>query len=257
MFLPRSTDRRPFIAVMVGLIILAWLALAVWGQSPYSRYLHHNALDEVTLRGSSAGLILVFVGGWTLMTVAMMLPTVVPLLLLFTRLVRNRGDRTRLLALVIAGYLGIWSLFGVVIHIGDRLLHLAIEQSAWLTANVWILGAGTLLVAGAYQFTPLKYQCLDKCRSPLSFITERWHGSREALQSFRIGVDHGIFCVGCCWSLMLLMFVVGVGSLGWMFALATVMAVEKNVPWGKRLSTPLGIALLASGLAVAAGALIA
>jgi predicted metal-binding membrane protein len=150
--------------------------------------------------------------------------------------------------MLITGYLGIWTLFGFMVLIGDWGLHQAIEEIAWLEANVWALGAATLVVAGLYQFTPLKYHCLDKCRSPLSFIMGHWRGSHEQTQAFRLGVRHGIFCIGCCWSLMLLMFVVGMANIGWMLVLGTVMAVEKNMPWGRRLSAPLGAALLGWGL---------
>jgi predicted metal-binding membrane protein len=113
------------------------------------------------------------------------------------------------------------------------------------------LAPAVLVLAGIYQFTPLKYHCLDQCRSPLAFITARWRGRRDALAAFGLGVDHGLFCLGCCWSLMLLMFAVGVGSLGWMLGLAAVMAVEKNLPWGRQLSAPVGLGLVASGLATA------
>src|SRR5438132_555279 len=87
-------------------------------------------------------------------------------------------------------------------------------------ASPWVIGAGVLLLAGLYQFTALKHKCLEKCRSPLSFIMEHWRGGRQEQEAFHLGVRHGMFCVGCCWSLMLLMFVVGVGSLAWMLALA-------------------------------------
>ncbi len=252
MFWPRVQDRRLFTALLVALVALAWLALMAWGQSPYGRFLDHKELGEIEvgLDGGVVGLAVVFVGGWTLMTFAMMLPTSLPLVQLFRRMTQQRADGALLVALLIAGYLSVWMLFGVVAHIGDRGLHVVVEQSAWLDANAWVLGAGVLMLAGVYQFTPLKYHCLDKCRSPLSFITEHWSGSRERTQSFRLGVHHGIFCVGCCWSLMLLMFAVGVGNLGWMLALGVVMAIEKNMPWGRRLSAPLGVALLASGLVV-------
>ena len=101
--------------------------------------------------------------------------------------------------------------------------------------------------AGIYQFTPLKYHCLDKCRSPFSFISAHWSGGNESAQSLRLGLDHGLFCVGCCWTLMLLMFGVGAGNLGWMLLLGGVMAVEKNMPWGRRLSSPLGVFLVGCG----------
>ena len=200
---------------------------------------------------------LVFLAGWTLMTVAMMLPTSLPLVTLFRRLTRRRSDRLALVGLLIAGYLGVWALFGGLAHLGDLLIHETVERSVWLGANSWIIGAGTITLAGIYQFTPLKYKCLDKCRAPLGFITEHWRGSRERSQAFRLGVHHGLFCLGCCWSLMLLMFVVGVGNLGWMLALGTVMAVEKNMPWGKKISTPLGVVLVGWGLALAAFATLA
>ncbi len=138
--------------------------------------------------------------------------------------------------------------FGVLAHVGDLAIHAAAEQSGWLGSNEWVIGSGTLLLAGAYQFTPLKYQCLDKCRSPFSFISGRWRGGNEPVQSLRLGIDHGIFCLGCCWSLMLVMFGVGAGSLGWMLVLGAVMGIEKNMPWGRKLSAPLGIALVSWGL---------
>lgn len=245
---PRVSDLRLFTALMGALIALAWLVLWAWGQSPYGRFLRHEELGEVTFGGGALLLVLVFVAGWTLMTVAMMLPTSLPLVALFHALVRQRPDRARLVLLLIVGYLSTWTLFGVVVHIGDRGVHGAVEQSPWLEANAWILVTATLALAGVYQFTPLKYRCLDKCRSPLSFIMEHWRGRHDQAQAFRLGVDHGIFCIGCCWSLMLLMFAVGVGNVGWMLALGTVMAVEKNMPWGRRLSAPIGVVLLGWGI---------
>ena len=246
---PRD-GHRLFVALMVGLIALAWLALWVWGQSPYGRFLSHHSLEA--LRGDGT-LVLVFVAGWTLMVVAMMLPTSLPLVALFRTLVRGRPDRTRLTVLLIAGYLAVWTLFGVLVYCADWILHGAVEQSTWLEANVVpFIGAGTLLMAGLYQFTPLKYHCLEKCRSPLSFVTEHWRGSREQSQSFLLGAHHGLFCVGCCWSLMLLMFAVGLGSLGWMLVLGAVMAVEKNVFWGRKIGAPLGVVLLGWGLILGA-----
>jgi predicted metal-binding membrane protein len=232
---------------MGALITLAWLALWAWGQSPYARFLSHHHLDEV--RGGG-GLMLVFIAGWALMIVAMMLPTSLPLVTLFHTLTNRRMDQRQLVSLLLVGYLCIWVLFGVVIYLGDWILHHVVEHNAWLQANTWGLGAVTVVLAGLYQFTPLKYHCLDKCRSPLSFIMEHWRGRHDKAQAFRLGVHHALFCLGCCWSLMLLMFAVGVGNVGWMLALATVMAIEKNMPWGRRLSAPLGVFLLGWGLAL-------
>lgn len=235
------SERRLFTPLMVALITLAWLVLWVWGQSPYGRFLSHHSLEEV--RGGGL-LMLVFVAGWTLMIVAMMLPTSLPLVMLFRAVIRQRANHTRLVALLIAAYLCVWVAFGVLVYLADWSLHEAVEQSAWLRTNAWVLGGATFLLAGLYQFTPLKYRCLDKCRSPLNFIVGHWQGGHEQAQAFKLGVNHGIFCLGCCWSLMLLMFAIGVGNIGWMLALGTVMAIEKNMPWGRRLSGPLGVVLL-------------
>src|SRR5713101_4508525 len=235
--------RRPFGVALAGLIGFAWLSLWLWGQSPYGRFLSHEGIDGA---GGGGLLALTFVGGWTLMIVAMMLPSSLPLVLMFSVLTRQRPDRVQLVGLLLLGYLCTWATFGAAIHAGDLGLHAAVRQVDWLGSHAWVIGAATLIGAGAYQFSSLKYRCLEKCRSPLSFITEHWRGRGERGQAFVLGVHHGLFCVGCCWLLMLLMFAVGVGSLGWMLALAAVMAVEKNLSWGRRLSGPLGLLLIAS-----------
>jgi predicted metal-binding membrane protein len=240
--------RRPFALALAALVGLAWLTLWLWGQSPYGRLLSHEGIDAA---GGGTLLALTFVGGWTLMIVAMMLPSSLPLVLMFGVLTRQRQDRLVLLGLLLLGYLATWATFGAVIHAGDLGLHAAVRQVNWLGGHAWVIGAATLVAAGVYQFSPLKYRCLEKCRSPLSFITEHWRGRGERAQAFRLGVHHGLFCVGCCWLLMLLMFAVGVGSLGWMLSLGAVMALEKNVRWGKRISAPLGVVLIAAGFAVA------
>ena len=240
-----------FLALLVALIAVAWMSLWVWGQSPYARFLDHEALTELT--GEDVTLLVFFVAGWTLMIFAMMLPTTLPLMTMFHKMVRDRPSHLRLVGLLVFGYLAVWSGFGVLIHLADVLVHEGAERIGWLEANYWAIGAGTLILAGVYQFTPLKYHCLDKCRSPFSFIAGHWSGGNEAVQAVRLGADHGLFCVGCCWSLMLLMFGVGAGNIGWMLVLGSVMALEKNMPWGRRLSKPLGVTLIVSGAIVTLG----
>lgn len=239
---------RLFLVLLAALIALAWVSLLAWGQSPYSRFLDHEALTEVT--GEDVRLLVFFVAGWTLMIFAMMLPTTLPLIRLFRNITSDRSNHIVLAGLLSAGYLMVWMAFGVLVHVADLGVHELSEQIGWLDSNDWVIGAGTLVLAGAYQFTPLKYHCLDKCRSPFSFINRRWSGGNELSQSFQIGFDHGIFCLGCCWSLMLLMFGVGAGNIGWMLLLGGVMGVEKNMPWGRRLSAPLGYSLIGSGALV-------
>ena len=239
-------ERRAFLGLIASLVGSAWCALWIWGRSPYGRYLGHQQLGEIGA-GSLLLPITLYLIGWTLMTVAMMLPTTLSLLEIFRRLTAQRRDRSQLLALVITGYLAVWVGFGIAAHGADWLLHEIVERSSWLEANAWLIGAATLLLAGAFQFSRLKYRCLDKCRAPLSFVTEYWRGRDERRNAFLLGIHHGVFCVGCCWALMLLMFAVGVGNVAWMLALGAVMAAEKNLPWGRKLSAPLGVALIGWG----------
>ena len=239
-----------FLPIFSSLVVLAWVMLWAWEQSPYGRYLNHAELGNIDRSGDGGDFItmaLLYVIGWTLTTVAMMLPTSLPLIEIFRRLTRRRSDHRQLVALLITGYLSIWLGFGVVAHLFDWSLHKAFDRSVWLQSNAWVFGAGPLILAGLFQFTELKYRCLEKCRTPLSFVMQHWRGSGQHLQAFALGVNHGMFCVGCCWALMLLMFAVGTGNVGWMLLLGAIMAVEKNLPWGKKFSTPLGVTLLVWG----------
>jgi predicted metal-binding membrane protein len=252
--------RHLFLPLISGLIALAWLTLLAWEQSPYGRYLDHGQWTELGLAAAichslPAGNILLpallYVGGWVLMTAAMMLPTTAPLLGIFERVVESRPDRIVLLGLLLLGYLLIWVAFGIAAHLLDYGVHGLVAVLPGI--NGWTIGASVLAVAGAFQFSTLKYQCLDKCRTPFSFVNEHWHGHAPRRQSFLLGVHHGIFCVGCCWAIMLLMFVVGMGNVGWMLALGAIMAIEKNSSWGRRLSAPLGAGLLACAGFIVAG----
>jgi predicted metal-binding membrane protein len=180
----------------------------------------------------------------------MMLPTALPLLAIFARITAERADRGLLMALLIAGYLSIWIAFGLIAHAADLGLHAAAANSMLLAFNGWIVGMVLLAAAGVFQFSALKYHCLDRCRTPFSFINAHWRGLKPRRQSFLLGVHHGLFCVGCCWAIMLLMFVVGTGSVGWMLLIGAVMAVEKNVAWGRYLSAPLGGGLLLASVVI-------
>jgi predicted metal-binding membrane protein len=257
-----APDRRSiFLPLIIGLVLLAWVSLFLWEASPYGRFLHHADWTAVGLAGRICSAVwgghivvpaLIYVGGWLLMSGAMMLPTALPLLAIFGRLTEPRSDRAVLRALVVGGYLLVWTAFGLLAHVADAGSHGLVASNAWLALNGWIVGAGVLGLAGVFQFTALKYYCLDKCRTPFSFVHAHWRGRRPRLEALRLGVDHGVFCVGCCWAIMLLMFVVGAGSVGWMLVLGAVMAIEKNARWGRRLSAPLGV-----GLIVWSGAIVA
>ena len=252
--LSAEAGRRVLFWTLLTLLALAaWGALALWSASPYARYLEHGgwidagALAALCRAVPGGGYVVpaaLHAAGWVLMVAAMMLPTTFPLLAMFRRITGSRPDAGRLAALVMAGFFAAWIAFGLAAHLADAAVQWLAARSAWFIVNGWIVGAGVLAGAGLFQWSALKYRCLDQCRTPFTFIGARWHGTHPARDALRIGFDHGLFCVGCCWALMLVMFVVGTGSLGWMLALAAVMAAEKNLAWGRRLRTPLGFALL-------------
>jgi predicted metal-binding membrane protein len=157
--------------------------------------------------------------------------------------------------LLLAGYLVVWAGFGLAAWVLDRGIHAIVDAVPWLAEHPELIIGTTLLAAGLWQFSPLRDRCLDECRSPLGFVMNRWRGTSERRESFAMGIAHGAFCVGCCWSLMLVMFGVGLGSVTAMLALGAVTAVEKNLPWGRRMTRPLGVLLvLAAVYSVAATA---
>ena len=248
-------------ALLVALSALAWATLWWWSASPYGRYLDHGGWTDLALvaalcRAVPEGSIVVpavlHALAWVLMIGAMMLPTTYPLLALFRRIVAGRPDAGRLVALVVAGFFAAWFAFGLAAHAVDEALQWSAARSPWVASYGWLLGAAVLAGAGAFQFSALKYRCLEQCHTPFSFIMARWHGQAPRREAWRVGIDHGLFCIGCCWALMLVMFVVGTGSVGWMLVLAAAMAAEKNLPWGRRLRAPLGIGLIGWGVAIAA-----
>ena len=250
----RALDRGALFRTLVACLVLAaWAALWVWSTSPYARYLDHGRWTDLAIVGPicraipAGGLLipaLLYATGWLLMIAAMMLPTTLPLLEIFRRIVTGRPDSKRLVALVVCGYACVWLAFGLVAHAADWLVHALVAAIPRLATNGWVVGATVLGAAGLFQFSALKYRCLEKCRTPFGFVVERWRGKSPLREALRLGASHGAFCVGCCWALMLLMFVVGSGSMGWMLALSALMAAEKNLPGGRGISAPLGVALL-------------
>ena len=236
----RTPDDARWYRLSLGALVLsAWAVLGVWGASPFAGLLSHREIGEASL--SPISRLAIFVFGWTLMTVAMMLPASLPLINLFRRLVDRRPDRTGLVVRLIVGYVGVWTYFGALAYTGDAALHEAVRRLPGLAAGG--IGATILLAAGVYQFTPLKHACLEKCRSPYSFLVEQWHGQQAGRDALRLGARHGLFCLGCCWTLMLLMFAIGGANVGWMLALGAVMAAERGTRWGRYLTRPLGVAL--------------
>ena len=241
-------DQAILAGLLVALAVSAWLALWIWGSSPYGRYLHHEGgIGPLPIEAS------LFAAGWLLMIVAMMLPSSVPLVMTFGALVRRRRQPGTLVGLLLVGYLVVWTGFGLAAWVLDQGIHAAVDALPWLAAHPELIMAATLLAAGLWQFSPLRDRCLDECRSPLGFVMNRWRGVSERREAFAMGIAHGAFCVGCCWSLMLVMFGVGLANVAAMLLLGGLTAVEKNLRSGRRLTHPLGVILvLAAVYAVAA-----
>jgi predicted metal-binding membrane protein len=233
-------DRAILVGSLGALSVVAWLSLWLWEGSVYAPYLGHTG-------GTAAPLVaeaVLFTIAWLLMIVAMMLPSTVPLALTFRALVGRRPHPGHLLAWLLVGYLAIWTAFGAAAWLADRGIHAVVEATPWLAAHPQLILGATLLIAGLWQFSPIRDRCLDACRSPLGFVVSRWRGESEQREALRIGLAHGAFCIGCCWSLMLVMFGVGLGSVVAMMVLGGLTAVERNLPMGRRLTRPVGVALV-------------
>jgi predicted metal-binding membrane protein len=173
-----------------------------------------------------------FIGVWVVMMAAMMFPSAAPTVALYSRMSRERSPLSPLL--FGGGYLVTWAAAGLlafaIAAAGGRI---AGDVLAWDRAGRWIAG-GTLALAAVYELTPLKDVCLGKCRSPLGFLLGSWRDGRRG--AVRMGVEHGAWCVGCCWALMASLFALGVMSVAWMAFVAALIAAEKTVPW-RRLAT--------------------
>lgn len=184
---------------------------------------------------------------WAVMMVGMMLPSASPTILLFAALERKRGTAIggRTSAFVF-GYLGIWSLFAVTAATTQTLLARAGLVSTQMAATSTLLAGGIFVAAGLYEFTPLKDRCLTHCRSPLEWIPRHMRPGRGG--AFRMGVEHGAYCVGCCWVLMLLLFVGGVMNLVWVAVIAILVLAQKIMPRGPILVRLAGAALVLAGV---------
>lgn len=187
---------------------------------------------------------------WIVMMAAMMLPSAAPMILLFATIARARsarGEQVTSPLIFAIGYVAVWSVFSLAAVALQYGLERVALLSPMMETTSTTLAAMVLIAAGIYQWTPFKQACLRRCRSPLEFVLTHWrNGAYGALQ---MGLQHGLYCVGCCWLLMLLLFVGGVMSLGWIAGIALFVMVEKLAPAGHWLGRGAGILLIGWGLA--------
>jgi predicted metal-binding membrane protein len=204
--------------------------------------------------GTDLGALGFYVGAWVVMMAAMMFPSAAPMASIFSRVQKRRrelgtGRRGVATAVFVAGYLLAWTAFGVAAYLLLRLAQsLSIDAFSWGEGGPYLAG-GVILAAAVYQLTPLKDACLSKCRGPLDFVLGHWRpGVRGAV---RMGAEHGAYCVGCCWALMAALFALGVMSVGWMVFVASLIAIEKMLPWKQVANRGIALLLVVLGLAVA------
>jgi predicted metal-binding membrane protein len=243
---PAAAVVRPFggtpSPVLIG-IAAAWAVAIAAEWSGAAGSVHHDSLLE---GGPGFGpALLLFLVAWQVMVAAMMVPSSLPLVRMYASASVGAPDRSRSLAAFLGGYAVAWSAFGALAFAGDAGIHAAVHASPWVDDHSWAIAPATLMLAGAFQFTPLKDACLRACRHPASFLQR--HYRRGPGGGFNLGVRHGAFCVGCCWALMLVMFGVGAMNLVWMAALTGLMVHEKTRPAGDRMVPLTGVVLLAVG----------
>jgi predicted metal-binding membrane protein len=182
---------------------------------------------------------------WSVMMAAMMLPSATPMVLSFAALNRKRDEGARSLYFV-TGYLALWTAFGVVATTAQWALQSIGLLSPMIVSTSTVFTGALLVIAGLFQFTPLKHTCLLACRSPLGFLLSNWNDGLWG--AWRMGIRHGLYCLGCCWALMALLFVGGVMNILWIAALAALVAVEKLAPKGVEVARVLGCFIIGAGI---------
>lgn len=242
----RARTRLPNPVIFVA-IAFAWAVALVAEASGHGKQFHHDAIIEGGLNPWAA--LALFLVSWQVMIAAMMLPSSLPMINLFNRVAGDQPRPTLVRAAFLGGYFLVWTGFGCLALLGDMVIHRSVHASPWLAAHSWLIASAALLGAGVYQLTPLKDACLKACRNPGAFLLA--HYRRGIGEAFLIGRGHGLFCLGCCWALMLVSFAAGVANLTWMVAMTVIMVFEKTGPRGDRGVVPIGVGLAALGILVA------
>ena len=247
-------DRAMVLAALITLAVLAWvhvlwLAAETAGVSPPMPDMPGMIMAPALQPWRAAELLLAF-AMWSTMMAGMMLPSAAPMILLYARVARQgemQGKPFASAAWFAGGYLLAWSGFALVASVAQAALLQAPVTSPLPASTSLAFGGIVLIAAGLYQWTPLKDTCLAFCQSPLQFIQRHGGFQRGAAPSLRLGLAHGLYCVGCCWALMALLLVVGVMNLLWIAGLAIWVLLEKIVPLGRVMPRTLGLVLILAG----------
>lgn len=254
-------DRMLVIAAIAAVTILAWahiisLAGSASAASSMEELPGMDMARPSFSRWNASQFILMF-AMWSVMMIGMMLPSVTPMLLIYARVARQafeQGSPLASTAWFVGGYIAAWLGFALIVTVGQW----ALESSLLLTSMGKVsdaFGGAILIAAGLYQWLPLKGYCLSQCQSPLLFIQRSGGLQSTARASTILGIRHGFYCVGCCWTLMLLLFVAGVMNLLWIAGLAVIVLLEKLIPLQPWSSRAIGAGLILSGAALSSGIL--
>jgi predicted metal-binding membrane protein len=231
-------ERTFILALLLILAAASWVIL-VWQSRTAS------GMGMSLTMGMGAVL---FLAIWVVMMIAMMFPTAAPMILVFARIQRDRASFRRAFGptwVFIGAYLLIWTLFGGLSYLGANAASGLAQQVPWIMLNAARIGGGILVLAGLYQLTPLKRVCLAKCRTPMDFILPSWRKGYPG--SFRMGLEHGIYCLGCNWLLFVLLFPLGMMNIAAMALLTALIFAEKCFPLGMRIAQFAALALILYG----------
>jgi len=238
-----QSDRAPAVLLLVLLPLICWMWIVMMARDMYGPMTGASAW-MMTANWDVPHILLLW-AMWTVMMTGMMLPSASPLVLLYGAIARRSAQGRRQVYALTAGYLIVWMVFSLGATALQRGLAALLVVSPMMEVTNSRFGATLLLLAGAYQLTPIKHACLRTCRSPLAFLISQWRtGWRGA---FVVGIEHGAYCVGCCWALMLLLFAGGVMNLMVIAALTAFVALEKLAPLGLLSSRISGVLLMAAG----------
>ena len=243
-------DRAVVLGALAAVTVAAWVYLLL-GAGIEMQTMDMGGRQIMAMRPEwTPGYALLIFAMWAVMMAAMMLPSAAPTVLLVAALARRHAGSpgfTSATALLFAsGYLLVWGIFSLA----ATALQWALDRAGMLSEGMAVANAAlagiVLVAAGAYQWTPLKDACLRHCRSPAEFLVRHWR--RGALGAVATGGRHGLYCLGCCWMLMALLFVAGLMNLAWVAAVAILVLLEKTLPWGGRTSRLTGVVLAIWGV---------
>ncbi len=238
---PLARERNIIVAALVVLSAAAW-AVLIW---------QAGALEMAAMGPTMGMTAALFLALWVAMMVAMMFPTAAPMIVLFGRvqaLRRSRGDACIATSVFVGAYLFVWSASGILAFLAAMAAERFAAELGLSTETAARIGGALLVMAGLYQVTPLKRACLTHCRTPLSFVMTSWRPG--AAGAFRMGLEHGLYCLGCCWLLFVILFPLGMMNVAAMAVITLFIFAEKTFPFGRRVMQAGAAILILYGAAV-------